>query len=209
MLLQRQKQQFSGEFYQRHRQHVLRVIRKGVLYFILSGTFATLFLLACFYGKGTTLEAGIAVAIFLWICFGICVGIPDSLRVRLLPYFERPLGNISTWDHGRSLLNHSRELDELATGLGVTPLSRFASGDDLIPGEQLVWHEPQLALEAVTRLLESKAARDFPKELASDLAHLRDALSAASTQQVRFCFLLREGSSASDAEMTRRKGSFF
>jgi hypothetical protein len=209
VFLQRQKQNFSEVFYQRHRQHVLRLVRKSSLYFAISGAFAALFVVACLAGKGTLLEAVIAAAVFLWICFGISFGLPDSLRARLLPYFEKPLGDIETWPHGKSLLEHSRQLDELASALSATPLSKFASGDDLIPGETLTWFDAQPALETTEKLLQADAARAFSPELTSDLSHLRDALQSASAKQTRFCLLLREGSATSDAEMKRRKGSFF
>ncbi|MGH9564098.1 MAG: hypothetical protein ACRD3S_21810, partial [Terracidiphilus sp.] len=75
-------------------------------------------------------------------------------HVRVLPYFERPLGQKDTWLAGENYLRHSRKLDEIATSLGVHPLSKFASGDDLIRGETLHWFSPQDALHTTERLLE-------------------------------------------------------
>jgi hypothetical protein len=209
VLLQSQKQNLSDEFYELHRRHLMRVLRKSSLYFLVSGTFAALFILAGWSGKGTTFEAVISVAVFLWICYEICAGVPGCFQVRLLPYFERRLGDADTWDHGRSLAEHSRKLDALAIVLGATPLSRFASGDDLISNEKLVWFETRPELETTGKLLQSEPAKDFPPDLASDLSRLQAALRSASDKQVRFCLLRREGSSASGAEMERRKGSFF
>ena len=208
MLLKRKKEIFSNVFYERHRQHVLRLIRKSALYAVISGTLAVLFVLACFFGKGTVVEAGVGVAVFLWIVFGISIGLPRGLRARLVPYFEQHLGDAETWNRGKGLLENSRRLDDLAVELGVPPLSEFASGDDLVPGEKLVWFEPQAALETVEKLLQSDAAKDFSPDLTADLSSLRDALTSVSEKGVRFNLLLREGSSASGAEIERRKGHF-
>jgi hypothetical protein len=110
---------------------------------------------------------------------------------------------------GKSLLEHSRSLDEIAKQLGGTPLSEFATGDDMVCFEKLNWHEPTEALRTTQGLLNSEAAKAFPEDLRSDLKALEDALAEACRQNVRFGLLLREGSFASGLEMDRRKGSFF
>ena len=72
----------------------------------------------------------------------------------------------------------------------VTPLSAFASGDDLVAGEELQWFAPEDALRTAARLLETDEAAALPAG-------------------VRFCLLVREGSFAIGHEMSARKGSFF
>ena len=100
-------------------------------------------------------------------------------------------------------------LDEAATRSGVTPLSAFLSGDDLIPGEELRWFTPDDALRTAERLQEPDVAATLPAGVIADLERLRDALGRASGQGIRFCLLIREGSVTSGHEMSVRKGSFF
>ncbi|MBC8095900.1 MAG: hypothetical protein H7Y43_08810 [Akkermansiaceae bacterium] len=174
----------------------------------MSASLAALFVAGYHFGKISILEVIVVVAIFLWVLIGVALGIPRSYRARLLPYFERSPGSCDTADKGKSLLENSRKLDELALAFNVKPLSGFASGDDLIAGEKLVWFDPQPALATAEKLLQSEAAKDFAPELIADLASLRNALQAAAASQIRFCLLLREGSAMSGAEMEQRKGSF-
>ncbi len=208
MFLTRQKQNFSNVFYQRHRSHLRRVVSRAALFFAISGILAAFFVIAYKSDRVSSIEAAIAVAVFLWVLLGIVLGIPQSFRVRLLPYFERKPGNADAWNSGKSLLENSRKLDDLATALGVTPLSQFASGDDIIAGEKLVWFDPKPALETTTRLLESDAAKDFTQDLRTDLSNIKSALNSATAKNIRFCLLIREGSTTSGAEMDQRKGSF-
>jgi len=128
--------------------------------------------------------------------------------VRLLPYFERPLGGAETWLAGKSLLSHSRRLDAAAAQFGVQPLSEFASGDDMIRDEKLCWFSAEDGLRTVERLTQPDVT-SFPTEVISDLVRLRDALRLACAKEVQFCLLLREGSFASGQEMDQRRGSFF
>ncbi|EEF57387.1 hypothetical protein, partial [Pedosphaera parvula] len=153
--------------------------------------------------------AATLLALFLYHCFVVCVSVRDLFRVRLLPYFERRLGGADTWMHGEKLLWHSRLLDETAIKHGVRPLSDFTSGDDMIHGEVLEWFVADDALRTVNYLLETSGVTNFPDGVISDLGKLQHALKDAHSKDVRFCLLLREGSSASGAEMDQRQGSFF
>jgi hypothetical protein len=103
----------------------------------------------------------------------------------------------------------TRALDKIAARYGVTPLSSFASGDDLVVGEELHWFAPEDALRTAERLLEADVTESLPVGVAADLERLRDALRPASAAGVRFCLLVREGSLASGHQMGVRKGSFF
>jgi hypothetical protein len=184
-----------------------------VILLAIAGTFAGANLYSFFNGKGDTTSAGIAATVFLAIfLFLVCVtwgGVRNLFRVRVLPYFERPLGQKNTWLAGENLLRHSRQLDKIAAGLGVRPLSDFASGDDLIRGESLRWFPPEDALRTTERLLEADISATLLPNVVSDLTSIRDALRLACSQSVKFCFLIREGSSTSGLELERRKGSFF
>jgi hypothetical protein len=208
MFLSRQKEAFSEVYYDKHRTHLRRVFRKAAIYFAISATIAALFYITYKQGKASIWELVISIAVFLWLLFGICYGVPQSFRVRLVPYFEKRLGGIETFASGTALLAHSRQLDDIASALGARSLSQFSSGDDLIPGEQLAWHEPGPALETIETLLKSDAAKNFSPDLYSDLVKLQTALETAKNRDVRFCLLLREGSSAETVEMSKRQGSF-
>src|SRR5580658_8647326 len=141
MILSREKKHFAEPFYRRHRQHVFRVVARMATFLIVAGVAVGACALSFFRGKGDTTSAGIAaavfLAVFLFLVFATWRGIQELFRVRVLPYFERPLGQKSTWLAGENLLRHSRQLDETATRLGIRPLSEFASGDDMIWGEKL------------------------------------------------------------------------
>ena len=212
-MLSREREQFSEVFYRRHRWHVIRVAIRMAILLVIGGTLAGTNLFSFFNGKGDTTSAGVAAAIFsaifLFLAFATWRGIRDLFHVRVLPYFERPIGQKNTWLAGKDYLRRSRQLDEIATRLGVRPLSEFASGDDMIRWEKLQWFPPEEALKTVERLLQSDAQMSLEPAAISDLTHIRDALRLACSQSVKFCFLIREGSSANGLEMERRKGSFF
>ena len=180
---------------------------------IIFGTLAGANLFSFLQGAGNTKPAGMAAAvfsaIFLLLVFATYQSIRSQFRVRVIPYFERPLGQKDTWLSGENYLQHSRMLDEIATRIGVQPLSEFASGDDLIRGESLHWFQPENALRTTERLLQTDISATLPSTVVSDLTRIRDALRLACSQSVKFCFLIREGASTSGLEMERRKGSFF
>lgn len=204
--------QFSAVFYRRYRWHVIRVATKMTILLVVVAALAGTNLFSFFQGKSDTTSGGVAaifLAIFLFLVFATWIGIRELCHVRVLPYFERPIGQKDTWLAGENYLRHSRQLDEIATRLGVHPLSEFASGDDMVRGEKLQWFPPEEALKTVECLLQSNGQTSLTPAVLSDLTRFRDALRSACSQSAKFCFLLREGSSASGLEMERRKGSFF
>lgn len=134
---------------------------------------------------------------------------------QLVPRPDPAVFRASAWQQ-RGYLGCGRELVVALTlsghyggTFGVRPLSEFASGDDLVPGEKLCWFSAEDGLRTAERLTQPDAAASFSAEVHSDLVRLRDALRAACAEGVRFCLLLREGSTASGHEMDQRKGSFF
>ena len=209
MMLARRKERFAEPFYARHRSHITGVPGCGLALLAVSGTVAAINWGFALDGQGGMVYALAASALFLMFVWSAVAGYRDQFRVRVLPYFERPVGGTDTWLAGESLVWHSRALDEIAVQCGVTPLSAFASGDDLVVGEVLQWFEPADALRTVERLLEADVAVSLPVGVVSDLERLRDALRLASAAGVRFCLLVREGSFANGHEMSVRKGTFF
>ncbi len=199
----------ASVFRKRHRWHIARVYLKLGLLILGTGALAVVTVSAHFQSNRGAYIAALFVGAFLYVLILGTLGSRDVFRVRLLPYFSKRLGDTDTWLTGQSLFRHSRQLDELATKLHILPISAFASGDDLILGEKLQWFDPKPAHETVSQILASPDATSFPDELKSDLQALRAALASASSKNVQFCLLLREGSSTSGAEMDQRKGSFF
>jgi hypothetical protein len=208
-MMSRRREQFADVFFRRHRRHIVGALVRTVVRLAVSGTLATYTLVPIFAGRGNAILASVATAVFLFFLLSFGVSVRDWFRVRVLPYFECRLGGADTWLAGESLLWHSRVLDEIATACGVTPLSAFASGDDLVPGEELHWFDSGDALRTTERLLDADVAAALPVAVVADLERLRDALRLAVERGVRFCLLVREGSFASGWEMDLRKGSFF
>jgi len=212
------RERFAEPFYTRHRAHVTgRPSGCGVAWLVGAGTVAVVNLTALVVGWSTQMYlgwldwvgAGAAVILFLLVVAGVRAGVRDQFRVTVLPYFEREVGDIDTFLAGEGLLWHSRALDEVAVQCGVTPLSAFASGDDLIRGELVCWFEAAEGLRTTERLLEADVAGTLSTGVVTDLERLRDALRRASDQGIRFGLLVREGSYASGHEMSLRRGSFF
>jgi hypothetical protein len=205
----RKKEMFSDVFYRRHRKHIFRVLVKLSIWVAVSGAVTGICLASFLQGETGFAAASVSSAVFLFLLWTAYRSVRDQLRVRVIPYFERPLRSVTSFLTGEQLLLYSRRLDEAAVRLGVRPLSEFASGDDMIRGETLTWFLPEEALHTIERLLQPDAAGDLPQPVLSDLNQIRDALKTAQSHDVRFCFLIREGTSASGVEMDRRKGSFF
>lgn len=196
-------------FARRFRRHLVWIVLKSGVFLLVLGALTAAALVAYFDERGPGYLTALFGAAFLYFAVGTVLGLRDAFRVTILPYYERRLGTVNTFLTGKSLLANSRALDELAKHLGVSPLSDFASGDDMIWFEKLRWHDPREALRTTEQLLHSDPAKTFPEELLSDLKSLQQALTEACKQNVRFCLLLREGSYTSGLEMDRRKGSFF
>ncbi len=130
------KEMFSEVFYQRHRKHIFRVLIKLFLLVAVAGAVAGICLVSFLRGETGPVAPSISGAVFLFLVWATYRGVRDQLRVRLVPYFERPLRSVSSFLAGEKLLSYSRQLDEKAVRLGVRPLSEFASGDDMIRGEK-------------------------------------------------------------------------
>jgi hypothetical protein len=207
-ILQSRQSAFAEAFYRFHEKRTRQMLFWGAIQISVSLVFVGIGFWQLFYGKGVLLP-GLFTATFLVLLASCVFGTIDQLRVRVLPYFEKRLGDTDTWFSGKSLLWHSRDLDELAEFLSIKPLSAFASGDDLVQGEELQFFDANDALPTLEKLIMRSKASRFPKDLVSDLTKLRDALKSASEKGVRFCLLIREGSTASGHEMSLRKGSFF
>jgi hypothetical protein len=207
-MLQKRRASFSEAFYRVHQRRTKRMLRWAALQFSIAATLTGIGFWQLFYGPGVLLP-GLFTSTFLVMMLSTIWSTVDQFRVRVVPYYERKLGDVDTWETGKSLLAHSRDLDELTEFLNLPSLSQFASGDDLVEGEQLAFFPAEKALPTVEKLiLRSKASR-FSKDLISDLINLRDALKVAARRNVRFCLLLREGSTTSGQEMAIRQGSFF
>src|SRR2546423_1512443 len=91
--------------------------------------------------------AAVALAFaVLWIR-SIGAGIADSLVSRIVPYFRRRVGlrGLMPFKGGEALARNCRSLDELASRLGVEPLSSFGFADDR-RGETLQWHDAEAGL---------------------------------------------------------------
>ena len=219
-LMRTRQERFAEPFFRRHHTHQtspLRLVGCGPVLLGLAGLTALGTLAHLIFGWNdptaarwaNLIRAGVALAFFLLFVVGAWAAIRDGLHVVVLPYFERRVGEIDTFLAGEHLLNHSRRLDEIATELGLIPLSEFASGDDMIHGEKLTWFDPTEALRTTERMLEVEVAATLPVEVVEDLEKLRHALARSSAQGIRFCLLIREGRSVSGAEMDARQGNFF
>ncbi len=208
-LLTRRRQHFSKVFYERHHEHFVQSLRRMAWTLAITCLPAAGLFMGVLHGWGSDLIASIAVAICLLCLLTLPLAVAELFIVRVLPYYERPVGGADTFLSGRHLLWHSRRLDAIAARHGVRPLSEFASGDDLISGEELRWFPCTEALATVECLLTKAEAESVTVKVTSDLVQLRDGLRLAEAKGIRFCLLLRGGSVTSGWEMSQRKGSFF
>ena len=218
--LRDRRERFAEPFFRRHHAHLTNPLRwvgcgpvlLGLAFVVALGTVVQLVVEwhdPATARWGNLIRAGIALALLLLVVASAWVAIRDQRHVVVLPYFQRRVGEIDTFLAGEHLLNHSRRLDEVAARSGVTPLSAFASGDDLVRGETLTWFDPTDALRTTERLLAADVAARLPVEVVADLDLLRIALGRASAQGIWFCLLIREGRTTSGHEMSMRQGSFF
>lgn len=208
-LLRHKEKQFSPVFYALHASRVKQGLHMEFGCLTLICAIAALTILPIGLGYDSALLASIGAALLFFVVITSLCGTRDILRARILPYFEVPLGDTRTWLAGKALLKHSRLLDDSAQRLGVTPLSAFASGDPLIPGESHTMHDAAEALITVEALLLSPETGLLGSRVHDDLVRLQEALALAKARGVRFNLHLREGSTASGHEMDMRTGSYF
>jgi hypothetical protein len=123
---------------------------------------------------------------------------------RIVPYFEKSLGEPAPFAGGVALARQSQQLDELALSAGVTPLSSYGFNDDFA-GQVVTWHEPALALASVRAIL-PKLSPDEAR-LRHDLELLTESLNRAAARRIRFALLLRTTHAVADAEKEKRQGS--
>ncbi len=153
---------------------------------------------------------GVLFAGYFTFCFGygmVIGGVRDSMRARIVPYFESRIGRHDAFRHGAVVARRCASLDELCLARGVRPISSFGFADD-IRGERVVWYD---ASEGLLTIRELMAAVHEEILLGEDLRAMEQALLRASEEDIRFCFILRNGMDhyISPMEMDRRVGSFW
>lgn len=153
---------------------------------------------------------GVLFAGYFTFCFGygmVIGGVRDSMRARIVPYFESRIGRHDAFRHGAVVARRCASLDELCLARGVRPISSFGFADD-IRGERVVWYD---ASEGLLTIRELVAAVHEEILLGEDLRAMEQALLRASEEDIRFCFILRNGMDhyISPMEMDRRVGSFW
>jgi hypothetical protein len=154
----------------------------------LKVVFGTLLLAIAGYGAFLTARSGRAL-----------------LFPRVVPYFEKQLGEGAAFDGGAALAKHAEQLDELALAANVAPLSGFGFADDFA-GEAVTWHEPALALATIRTISQQISAGDAL--LKRDLDRLSETLNLAASKRTRFALLVRTTYAPSDVEAQRRQGFF-
>lgn len=157
--------------------------------------------------------AALALALFTFTLAADLLSWNDTSRwVRIIPYFERRVGEIDTFLAGESLARQFLALEKLAAKSGCRPLSDFGFNDDLA-GESLVWHPAEAGLETV-RTLREEVTHDpgsVPDAAAvdADLERWQYALARARDTQIPFCVLLRVGNATCAQEWEVRRGTAF
>ena len=136
----------------------------------------------------------------------ICYRTLRALLVpRVVPYFEKNLGEPAPFSGGAALAKNSEHLDELAAAAGANPLSSFGFDDDFY-GQSVKWHEPALAI-ATIKIISPQVSAEEPA-LRRDLEALSEFLGRAATRKTRFALVIRTVHAVSDAEIRRRQGFF-
>lgn len=116
-------------------------------------------LLASLYVERLAILAAATLAIFLVFAWASVWAIYDTYRyVRIVPYFDRTVGDIDTYTAGRELARYCSKLDAMAVASGQQAISAFGFNDDL-RGETLVWHSPSDGLQTVAALMAAVAAQ--------------------------------------------------
>ena len=160
-------------------------------------------------GHDFLIFASISGGILFYLLIGTVLSSKDSDKISLLPFFEKPIGDIDTFLAGKSLAWNSKRLSQVAIDLGLSPLCNFASGDPLFADEESRLFEPFDAIPTIIGLRQSEEVLAIGKALLHDLDGFYDALKKAETQRIRFSIHLRIGDSASSHEMETRGGSYF
>ncbi|MDQ2644384.1 MAG: hypothetical protein M3020_11250 [Myxococcota bacterium] len=136
----------------------------------------------------------------------ICYRTLRALLVpRVVPYFEKSLGEPEPFSGGDALAKNSEHLDELAAAAGANPLSSFGFVDDFY-GEPMKWHEPALAVATIKAITPQVSAAEAA--LRRDLEALSEFLGRAASRKTRFALVIRTVHAVSDAEKQRRQGFF-
>ena len=207
-ILQSRQSAFAEAFYRFHEKRTKQMLFWATIQISVAVAFVGLGFWQLFYGKGVLLP-GLFTATFLVLLASCVVGTIDQLRVRVLPYFEKRLGDTDTWLSGRTSSGIPATSMNWQSFCHSSRYRRSPPETTSCEGKSCNSSIPKRRCRLLEKLiLRSKGSR-FPKDLVSDLTALRDALKSASEKGVRFCLLLREGSTASGNEMSLRKGSFF
>lgn len=187
-------------------------------------------------GAGVSAAVLIGISLFLVAYFVQVLRFWLSAPARLVPYFERPLGgtkwgafkktigtldfkvsseplDTATWGafrRGFALAHGLDVLERRASQLGVTPLSAFGFGDDVL-GQIVVWHSASAGLQTVRALIASSHREALGLNLLEDLHALEVALQMAEAAALRFAIVVRIGSDEwiHHSEMSQRDGSFW
>ncbi len=194
----------------RHREVIRDAWRSALGMIALTGGLA-LAITWVVYRQGPVVPGAIATAVFLVVILIAFLNLLDYYRnVRIIPYFERPVGGIDTFLGGEALVRQIQPLDDLAAEIGVTPLSDFGFADDL-DGEAMTWHAAEHGLRSVQALLDALESQPDrvgqAQATISDLRKIADALGKARDGEIRFALLIRHGNGTSLSEWERRKGS--
>lgn len=193
----------------------------GCVFVAIAATGAPAALLGYYavFSEGPVLAAACAGAVFVFTLFVLCLNLIAPDRVRIHPYFEKPVssaqGSVSTgaaFLSGATLAEELEPLDALAGNVGVAPLSAFGFEDDFF-GEEPKWHAPEEGLKTVLALLDSLNGQPDSvcdvKGVTKDLKKIADALEDARKRAIRFCLLVRACDATNAMEWEQRKGTAF
>lgn len=158
---------------------------------------------------GPTVGLVLSGLMFLWFACMLCT---LGSKPRILPFFEKQVGQTDTWLSGEALARNCRALDEAAAAHGLVPLSEFGY-EEAPPGEESEWRDASRGVETAKGLAElvGRLPRlvDDPAQVQVELELLEDALAKASYRGIRFCLHLRCSDFVCPAEIAARKGSYF
>lgn len=171
------------------------------------------------FSDGPVLAAACAGAVFLFTLLVLSLNLITPDRVRIHPYFEKPVSSVqrpvstgAAFLSGEALAKELEPLDALASNVGVAPLSAFGFEDDFF-GEEPRWYTPEEGLKTVLALLDSLNGQPDGvgdvKGVTKDLKKIADALEDARKRAMRFCFLVRACDATNAMEWEQRKGTAF